>query len=127
MSSRCTPTRPAKAVSLSLYSYLLDANGNADVATLRHSHYSNTFVNHRHTLELYIDFVCPFSGKQLLGVREHLVPRIEKDLKDDLAIVIRCTPQPWHASSTFVHEAFLAVLKAEPSRAWDFAYALMQK
>ena len=81
----------------------------------------------RHTLELYIDFVCPFSGKQLLGVREHLVPRIHKDLKDDLALIIRCTPQPWHASSTFTHEAFLAVLKAEPSKAWDFAYALMEK
>jgi len=82
---------------------------------------------YRHTLELYIDFVCPFSGKQLLGVRQHLVPRIEKDLKDDLAVVIRCTPQPWHGSSTFTHEAFLAVVKADPKNAWPFAYALMER
>jgi len=48
-------------------------------------------------------------------------------LKDDLAIIIRATPQPWHASSTHTHEAFLAVVKNKPAKAWDFAYALMEK
>lgn len=81
----------------------------------------------RNVLEIYIDFVCPFSAKQVKGVREHLVPLIEGQLKNDLAVILRCTPQPWHASSTFTHEVFLAIVKADPSKAWPFAYALMEK
>jgi len=81
----------------------------------------------RNVLEIYIDFICPYSAKQLRGVKEHLVPLVENELKDDLALVLRCTPQPWWASSTYTHEAFLAVLRTDPSKAWPFAYALMDR
>lgn len=80
-------------------------------------------------------------------MKQHLASRIQSgDLAQDLSIIIRCTPQPWHASSTFVHgpspticnrrcwlivqstsEAFLAVVKAKPEQAWPFAYALMER
>lgn len=96
----------------------------------------------RHVLEAYIDWACPFSAKQLFGFREHLVPRIDSDLRDDLAIVrasphflcppsdgvqvIRASPQPWHASSTHLHEAFIAVTTSDPAKTWPFAYALME-
>ena len=60
-----------------------------------------------HVLEVYLDFVCPFSKKQFVGIQKHLLPRIDKsgDLADELSVIFRCTPQPWHASSTFVHGA----------------------
>lgn len=67
-----------------------------------------------HTLELFLDIVCPYSRKQLQGVRDHLLPLIDGDdgpLKDHLSIIIRQVPQPWHSSSTLVHEAALAASK----------------
>ncbi|GAA5982223.1 hypothetical protein JCM11641_006231 [Rhodosporidiobolus odoratus] len=66
-----------------------------------------------HTLEFFLDIICPFSGKQWKGVREHLLPLIERDetVAKHLQIIIRQVPQPWHASSTLVHEAALGVSK----------------
>ncbi|GAA5945518.1 hypothetical protein JCM3775_004186 [Rhodotorula graminis] len=65
-----------------------------------------------HTLELFLDIVCPFSRKQLQGVRDHLVPLIDSPkLADHLSVIVRQVPQPWHASSTLVHEAALAASK----------------
>ncbi|GAA6051918.1 hypothetical protein JCM3770_006575 [Rhodotorula araucariae] len=66
-----------------------------------------------HTLELFLDIICPFSKKQLTGVREHLLPLIEKGpLADHLTVIIRQVPQSWHSSSTLVHEAALGASKA---------------
>ncbi|GAA5920020.1 hypothetical protein JCM6882_001707 [Rhodosporidiobolus microsporus] len=64
-----------------------------------------------HSLEFFLDLVCPFSKKQWAGVREHLLPLLEKDsvVQNQLQIIIRQVPQPWHASSTLVHEAALGV------------------
>ncbi|GAA97003.1 uncharacterized protein L969DRAFT_105569 [Mixia osmundae IAM 14324] len=78
----------------------------------------------RHSIELYIDFVCPFSKKQLLGVRDNLLPILPKDV----AVIIRQVPQPWHAASTLVHEAAIAVSKLvdDAQTFWQFAYALME-
>ncbi|GAA6018265.1 hypothetical protein JCM11491_005130 [Sporobolomyces phaffii] len=78
------------------------------------------FATHRigspsaaHTLELFLDLVCPFSRKQLTGVRKALVPLIENnpEVRKHLSIVIAQVPQPWHAASTLVHEAALGVSK----------------
>ncbi|BGP36312.1 hypothetical protein JCM10450v2_000208 [Rhodotorula kratochvilovae] len=66
-----------------------------------------------HTLELFLDIICPFSKKQLTGVREHLLPLIDNGpLKEHLTVVIRQVPQSWHSSSTLVHEAALGASKA---------------
>ncbi|GAA5827139.1 hypothetical protein JCM11251_001135 [Rhodosporidiobolus azoricus] len=64
-----------------------------------------------HSLEFFLDLVCPFSKKQWAGVREHILPLLERDqvLQKHLQIIIRQVPQPWHASSTLVHEAALGV------------------
>lgn len=64
-----------------------------------------------HTLELYLDIICPFSRKQLQGVRRDVLPFAEKN-PDKLQVIIRQVPQPWHASSTLVHEAALGVTRA---------------
>ncbi|GAA5907996.1 ABC transporter ATP-binding protein [Sporobolomyces salmoneus] len=66
-----------------------------------------------HSLELFLDLVCPFSKKQLDGVRKYLIPLIRnnEEFRKHLNIVIAQVPQPWHASSTLVHEAALGVSK----------------
>ncbi|GAA5898589.1 hypothetical protein JCM5296_005935 [Sporobolomyces johnsonii] len=78
------------------------------------------FATHRigsatasHTLELFLDLVCPFSKKQLNGVRNELIPLIENNqlVKKHLSVVICQVVQPWHSSSTLVHEAALGVSK----------------
>lgn len=55
-----------------------------------------------------MDLICPFSQKLLLGVRSHVLPLPQSS---NLQIIIRQNPQPWHASSTLVHESVLAVGK----------------
>jgi len=102
------------------------------------------FVTHRlgpatasHVLELYVDYVCPFSKKQVLGVRDVLFPLLrENKAEGNLSVVLRQTPQPWHASSTLVHEAGIAAshlsLAGAPSaqaasdKFWKFSYALFE-
>ncbi|KAF8204599.1 hypothetical protein BJ912DRAFT_2017 [Pholiota molesta] len=64
-----------------------------------------------HTLDVFMDYVCPFSAK--------IASKIEKILKPLLAptgsyagkvkVIFRLQPQPWHAVSTLTHEAGLAV------------------
>ena len=39
---------------------------------------------------------------------------------------MRPHPQPWHASSTLVHEAALAVAKAAPTKFWAYSLALFK-
>ncbi|KAE8256370.1 hypothetical protein A4X13_0g2685 [Tilletia indica] len=71
-----------------------------------------------HTLELWLDYLCPFSAKQLLGVEEHVFPLIFSPgakYEDRLRLIIRPTPQPWHGTSTYLHEAALATTRLPPS------------
>lgn len=41
-----------------------------------------------------------------------------------IQLIIRQQIQPWHPSSTLVHEAALAVNRLNPSKFWDFSAAL---
>lgn len=92
------------------------------------------------TLELFVDYLCPFSAKQLKGVDQHLLPLILGDAapyKNKVRVVVRPYPQPWHSSSTLLHESALAVAKialtdpsvtSQPSRNafWLYSLELMQ-
>lgn len=48
-------------------------------------------------------------------------PLIEKKYASKVQILFRQQIQPWHPSSTLVHEAGVAVLKLQPSKFWDFS------
>lgn len=94
-----------------------------------------------HTLELYVDYLCPFSSKQLIGVHRHLLPLVfgdEAPYKGQVRIVVRPYPQPWHGTSTLLNEAAIASAKiarkeqemiAEPktNSFWIFSQSLMAK
>ncbi|CEH14945.1 Thioredoxin-like fold [Ceraceosorus bombacis] len=102
-----------------------------------------------HCLELYVDFTCPFSKKQLSGVNEHLLPLISTsgEYNNKVRILLRPYPQPWHSTSPLLTEAAVAVARlakprgtsseyeaewqklcnAEENAAWVFAKALFEE
>ncbi|KAF4124901.1 hypothetical protein GMORB2_3740 [Geosmithia morbida] len=79
-----------------------------------------------HTLEVYLDYVCPFSAKFFKTLTTTVVPLLRDGgkAKAPLAIIFRQQIQPWHPSSTLVHEAALAVLRLRPAAFWSFSAAL---
>ncbi|KAI9834799.1 MAG: hypothetical protein M1819_002885 [Sarea resinae] len=80
-----------------------------------------------HTLELYLDYVCPFSAKLFNRVHASVLPLLRTTYKNKVAIIFRQQIQPWHPSSTLVHEAGAAVLRLAPDRFWDFSAALFAR
>ncbi|KAJ9625606.1 hypothetical protein H2203_004365 [Taxawa tesnikishii (nom. ined.)] len=80
-----------------------------------------------HTLEMYLDYVCPFSKKMFNTVYNDVFPVIEKKYKSKVEIIFRQQVQPWHPSSTLVHEAGVAVLQADSSKFWEFSKALFDR
>ncbi|KAK7726020.1 hypothetical protein SLS57_003610 [Botryosphaeria dothidea] len=80
-----------------------------------------------HTLELYLDYVCPFSKKLFTTLYDHVLPTIKTKYDSKLQIIFRQQIQPWHPSSTLVHEAGAAVLRLAPNKFYDFSKALFEK
>lgn len=56
-----------------------------------------------------------------------VAPKIRADpkLASKLQVIFRQQVQPWHPSSTLVHEAALAVNRLAPSKFWTFSEALL--
>jgi len=85
-----------------------------------------------HTLEVYLDFVCPFSAKIFNNALDQLIkpavtePGGRYDIYGKVKVILRLHPQPWHGSSTFLHEAALAVLRVAPNAFWDYARVLFK-
>ncbi|EON62025.1 hypothetical protein W97_01244 [Coniosporium apollinis CBS 100218] len=80
-----------------------------------------------HTLELYLDYVCPFSKKMFATLYRSVLPTIKSKYAGKLALIFRQQIQPWHPSSTLVHEAGVAVLRLAPDRFWEFSQKLFEK
>ncbi|KAM3419671.1 hypothetical protein BST61_g3004 [Cercospora zeina] len=77
-----------------------------------------------HTLELFLDYVCPFSKKQFDTIYDHVLPLVTKTYPSQLQLIFRQQIQPWHPSSTLVHEAGVAVLQTTPTKFWEFSKIL---
>jgi len=81
-----------------------------------------------HTLEFYIDYVCPFSAKLVNNALEPVIaPLITNGGKYDgkVKVILRLQPQPWHASSMLLHEAALAATMAAPNKFFQYNKVLM--
>jgi len=80
-----------------------------------------------HTLDIFLDYVCPFSRKMSNNLNATVKPLIENGGKYDgkVKAIIRQQVQPWHSSSTLVHEIVLAVVRVSPEKFWEFHLALM--
>ncbi|KAH7123882.1 hypothetical protein B0J11DRAFT_530133 [Dendryphion nanum] len=78
-----------------------------------------------HTLELYLDYVCPFSAKLFNTLyNTPLQETLTTKYSSKVQTIFRQHIQPWHPSSTLVHEAAHAVLKLSPSHFYPFSAAL---
>ncbi|KAK4499454.1 hypothetical protein PRZ48_009969 [Zasmidium cellare] len=80
-----------------------------------------------HTIELFLDYVCPFSKKMFNTVYDDVYPVVKQKYSDKVQFIFRQQIQPWHPSSTLVHEAGVAVLQTDASKFWDFSRALFEK
>jgi len=80
-----------------------------------------------HTLELFLDYVCPFSKKMFDTVYTDVFPLVKSKYPDKVQFIFRQQIQPWHPSSTLVHEAGVAVLQTKPEGFWDFSKALFER
>jgi len=82
-----------------------------------------------HTLEVFLDYVCPFSAKI---TKNALIPILKPavttgPLKDKVQVLIRLQVQPWHVSSLLTHEVAIAVGKVAPESFWDYHVLLMER
>ncbi|KAL2826032.1 hypothetical protein BJY01DRAFT_151069 [Aspergillus pseudoustus] len=80
----------------------------------------------QHTLELYLDYVCPFSARLFKTFYSSARPLIDEKYHPILRVIFRQHIQPWHPSSTLTHEAGAAVLKIASDKFWEFSAALFE-
>ncbi|KAL8803409.1 MAG: hypothetical protein Q9182_003207 [Xanthomendoza sp. 2 TL-2023] len=80
-----------------------------------------------HTLELFLDYVCPFSAKMFLTVSSTILPLLPQKYPKNLRIIFRQQIQPWHPSSTLAHEAAAAVLRLAPEKFYAFSQKLFER
>lgn len=79
------------------------------------------------TVDLYIDFVCPFARKLFLKFEGEFIPLIAEKFPGQFRFVLRPVVQPWHALAlASTSEAFLAVNQVAPKEAWNFAKVLYE-
>ncbi|KAH9879320.1 hypothetical protein J1614_002759 [Plenodomus biglobosus] len=81
-----------------------------------------------HTIEIYLDYVCPFSAKifKTLYSGPQRQTLLEK-YHDRVITIFRQQIQPWHPSSTLVHEAAYAVQKVDSSKFYPFSEKLFEQ
>ncbi|KAF5320723.1 hypothetical protein D9619_000705 [Psilocybe cf. subviscida] len=85
--------------------------------------------NAPHTLEIFLDYVCPFSAKIAFKIDKILKPLIGPGgpHTGKVKLIFRQQVQPWHAVSTLTHEAALAVVRVSPENFWPFSLKLFEK
>ncbi|KAG4302306.1 hypothetical protein PCANB_001478 [Pneumocystis canis] len=95
------------------------------ISTLIHDVFCFGNITSSHCLELFLDFVCPFSKKLFKTVYEQFYPWVYHN-KNDIKFIIRLQIQPWHPSSTLLHEAALAVSKLSENQTMKFVSELFE-
>ena len=67
-----------------------------------------------------------FSAKMFNTVYTSVLPLVKKKYPSKVQFIFRQQIQPWHPSSTLVHEAAAAVLRISPSKFYDYSAALFE-
>ena len=77
-----------------------------------------------HIIEVFVDYVCPFSAKLFKTLHQSIMPFLKKN--NNIELIFRHQVQPWHPQSTLTHETALAVGKLDPSKFLPFSAALFE-
>lgn len=88
------------------------------------SHVFPQITTPAHTVELYLDYACPFSGKLYKKWFTEIYPAVESKYNGKIKIVFKNYVQPWHPTSTLLHEAGIVVARFEPEQFLKFSYDL---
>src|ERR1700744_1919912 len=76
---------------------------------------------------LDLDYVCPFSAKMYHTLNSSIRPLLhQKYTTPGVRLIFRQQIQPWHPSSTLVHESGAAVLRLAPNKFWDYSALLFE-
>ncbi|KAI1202729.1 thioredoxin-like protein [Nemania serpens] len=83
----------------------------------------------QHTVEVFLDYVCPYSAKLFNTLYNVVAPAVRANPKWSTGVqfIFRQQIQPWHPSSTLTHEAAAAVLQLAPEKYWAFSDALFKE
>lgn len=69
-----------------------------------------------------------FSAKMFKTLYSHVLPAAKsKPYANSVQFIFRQQIQPWHPSSTLVHESGAAVLRLAPDKFWEYSAALFEK
>lgn len=83
-----------------------------------------------HVLEVFLDYCCPFSAKIFKNLTGTVFPLIRSSAggaSSNLEIIFRHQVQPWHPSSTLLHESAVVVNQQAPEKFWDYNEALFAR
>mmetsp|Transcript_146386 Transcript_146386/g.280706 ORF Transcript_146386/g.280706 Transcript_146386/m.280706 type:complete len:209 (+) Transcript_146386:235-861(+) len=73
-------------------------------------------------VEMFLDFVCPFSCKMFKTVQDGVLPKFG----EKVSFVVHQVVQPWHAQGTWVHEVCLAVAAEFPSQYAEYVRKVIE-
>lgn len=74
-------------------------------------------------LEIYLDFVCPYSKRAFDRLYKEVIPMAQQKFPQ-VAFQFRHQIQSWHPQTVPVHEAAMAVHDLDPSKFYPFAQLL---
>ncbi|VEU20042.1 DEKNAAC100363 [Brettanomyces naardenensis] len=80
------------------------------------------------SVELFLDYNCPFSGKLFKKVNTELIPLLKSQgIADEFDFALIHVVQPWHhINSGASHEVALAIAQAYPDQFWAFSSILFE-
>jgi len=79
----------------------------------------------RHTIDLFLDLVCPFSAR--LWSTVVVENKLPDKYKSRIEFIFRHQIQPWHNQSALVHTVIIAVAREQPSRIFDAITGLFKR
>lgn len=77
-----------------------------------------------HKVQLYLDYDCPFSAKIFNKLNDEIIPLIDSKHPGQFEFILMNVPQPWHPTSSIMHEVALAVGKVSPQSFWEYSKLL---
>lgn len=77
-------------------------------------------------IDLWLDYICPFSRKQFDAIYKSIFPEVEQKFPNQFTFVFQHTPQPWHGQGSYLHEAGIAVGLIDPGKFWEFSSKLFE-